>query len=77
MKPLQMKSVRIKYKYSQRGWAKLLNFPRSSIEKWEGGTRNPSQPTRLLYLILDKFPSVVRYAEKKAFKIRREEKKER
>lgn len=53
--------IRMKTRFSQTVFARLLNVSPSSVRQWEQGKRKPTGSTKVLLEILDKEPSILNY----------------
>jgi len=53
-KPIQIKKIRERNKYSQGVFAIVLNVSIKTVQSWEAGTRVPSQAALRLLEIIDK-----------------------
>lgn len=51
--PVEIKSIREKYKISQAVLAAMLNTSLSTVQKWEIGEKHPGGPSKKLLSILD------------------------
>jgi putative transcriptional regulator len=56
---VEVKSVRAKYKLSQREFAAMLGISVRTLQNWEQGRRSPEGPARVLLLIAAKHPEAV------------------
>jgi putative transcriptional regulator len=56
---VEVKSVRAKYKLSQRKFAAMLGISVRTLQNWEQGRRSPEGPARILLLIAAKHPEAV------------------
>jgi putative transcriptional regulator len=58
--PIDIKSLRAKYKLSQSKFADEFGLNANTLKNWEHGTRTLDTSTITLFSIIDKYPDIVK-----------------
>ena len=66
MNHLDVASLRKRLGMSQKQFSETYGFPKSTLQKWEQGTRSPTGGARVLLRVLDWEPMAVRKAPEQA-----------